>query len=466
MRNVEDVLEWADHLIFAQTGEHLTPIQEAILTGVWDRKKYPQIAKDYNCSESHIKKEAAKLWEKLGEDLGEDLNKFNFRSKVEKKYRVSQVSNSGDCLLQEIDINICNQFIKNIKNTQSRSQSPPETSQTQNQSTIINLIDAPELTPFYNRTSELTTLKQWILEDHTRLITIYGLSGIGKSALTVKLIEEINSEFDYIIWKSLNNLPTLSTLQTELKDFFSKSQQTPLSTVIDYFRNSRCLVIIDDVQNIFKPDELAGQYLPEYEDYGKFFKQIATSFHQSCLILLSWTKPREIVTLEAENRPVRTLNLKGLGEEAIEILREKRLTDEENWSELITLYQGHPSWLNIIAATINELFNGSIAEFLADQNDIYLGDLHPFLKEYLERLAESEKQVIYWLSTQDEPVNIAQKTANLELSKPEFIQAIQSLIRRNLIEKVEEGGRSLFLLNPMFKHYVRWKLSSTPQPQL
>ncbi|MFM6203773.1 MAG: NB-ARC domain-containing protein [Planktothrix sp.] len=459
MRNVEDVLEWADHLIFAQTGEHLTPIQEAILTGVWDRKKYPQIAKDYNCSESHIKKEAAKLWEKLGEDLGEDLNKFNFRSKVEKKYRVSQVSNSGDCLLQEIDINICNQFIKNIKNTQSRSQSPPETSQTQNQSTIINLIDAPELTPFYNRTSELTTLKQWILEDHTRLITIYGLSGIGKSALTVKLIEEINSEFDYIIWKSLNNLPTLLTLQTELKDFFSKSQQTPLSTVIDYFRNSRCLVIIDDVQNIFKPDELAGQYLPEYEDYGKFFKQIATSCHQSCLILLSWTKPREIVTLEAENRPVRTLNLKGLGEEAIEILREKRLTDEENWSELITLYQGHPSWLNIIAATINELFNGSIAEFLADQNDIYLGDLHPFLKEYLERLAESEKQVIYWLSTQDEPVNIAQKTANLELSKPEFIQAIQSLIRRNLIEKVEEGGRSLFLLNPMFKHYVRWKLS-------
>ncbi|MFM6205165.1 MAG: ATPase, partial [Planktothrix sp.] len=144
-----------------------TPIQEAILTGVWDRKKYPQIAKDYNCSESHIKKEAAKLWEKLGEDLGEDLNKFNFRSKVEKKYRVSEVSHIHECLLQEIDINICGQFIQNIKNQKPRSQSPSETSQTQNQSTIINLIEAPELTTFYDRTSELTTLKQWILEDHT-----------------------------------------------------------------------------------------------------------------------------------------------------------------------------------------------------------------------------------------------------------------------------------------------------------
>lgn len=456
MRTVEDVLEWADNVIFDQTGEHLTPIQEAILTGVWDRKKYPQIAKDYNCSESHIKKEAAKLWEKLGEDLGEDLNKFNFRSKVEKKYRVSQVSNSGDCLLQEIDINICNQFIQNIKNQKPRSQSPPETSQTQNQSTIINLIEAPELTPFYNRTSELTTLKQWILEDHTRLITIYGFSGIGKSALTVKLIEEINSEFDYIIWKSLSNIPTLSTLQTELKEFFSKSQQTPLSTVIDYFRNSRCLVILDDLQDILKKGELAGQYLPGYEDYSKFFKQITTSPHQSCLILLSWTKPIEIANLETENSSAQTLNLKGLGEEATEILREKGLIDQENWLELITIYQGHPRWLKIIASTIIELFNGSVSLFLAEQNDIYLGDLEPNLKSHLERLSESEKRVIYWLSTQDEPVNIAQKTANLELSKPEFIQAIQSLIRRNLIEKVEEGGRSLFLLNPVFKAYIQF----------
>lgn len=466
MKNVEDVLQWADHLIFDKTGENLTPIQEAILTGVWDRKKYPQIAKDYNCSESHIKKEAAKLWEKLGEDLGKDLNKFNFRSKVEKKYRVSQVSNSGDCLLQEIDINICNQFIKSIKNTQTRSQSPPETSQTQNQSTIINLIDAPELTTFYDRTSELTTLKQWILEDHTRLITIYGLSGIGKSALTVKLIEEINSEFDYIIWKSLNNILTLSTLQTELKEFFSQSQPTPLSTVIDYFRNSRCLVILDDLQDIFKSGELAGQYLPEYEDYSKLFKQIAISSHQSCLMLLSWTKPQEIATLEAENRPVRTLNLKGLGEEATEILREKGLIDEENWSELITMYQGHPRWLKIITSTIIELFNGSVSLFLAEQNDIYLGDLEPNLKSHLERLSELEKTVIHWLATQDQPVNISQKPTNIELSKPQFWQAIQSLIRQDLIEKVEVGGRSLFLLNPVFKAYIQLHIKATFQNQL
>ena len=84
MKNVEDVVQWVNNLIVDKTGEHLTPIQEAILTGVWQRQKYPQIAKEFNCSESHVKKEAAKLWEKLGEELGEDLKKFNFRSKLEK----------------------------------------------------------------------------------------------------------------------------------------------------------------------------------------------------------------------------------------------------------------------------------------------------------------------------------------------------------------------------------------------
>ena len=37
MRNVEDVLKWANNVIFDKTGENLTPIQEAILTGVWDK---------------------------------------------------------------------------------------------------------------------------------------------------------------------------------------------------------------------------------------------------------------------------------------------------------------------------------------------------------------------------------------------------------------------------------------------
>jgi hypothetical protein len=104
----------------------------------------------------------------------------------------------------------------------------------------------------------------------------------------------------------------LSVLQTELKEFFAQSQPNPFPTVIDYFRNSRCLVILDDLQTIFQSGQLAGEYLTEYKDYGKFLKQIARNHHQSCVILLSWEKSRDLATLEGENRPTRTLHLKGL----------------------------------------------------------------------------------------------------------------------------------------------------------
>ena len=454
--NVEDVVQWMNNLIFDKTGEHLTPVQEAIVTGVWQRQKYPQIAKEFNCSESHVKKEAAKLWEKLREELGEDLNKFNFRSKLEKKHIVSNISHLHDSLLQ-IDNVICGQFIQTIKDTQNRSPNPPNSPQNNARSPIIDLTDAPELTSFYDRTSELSTLKQWILEAHTRLITVYGLSGIGKSAIALKLIEQTQTEFDYIIWVSLTNTPTLSTLQTELKQFFGRSQQPPLPTIIDYFRASRCLVILDDVQNIFKSSQLAGQYLTGYEDYGKFFKQIATSSHQSCLILLSWEKPREIATLEAENLSTRTLHLKGLGVEAAEIFKGKGLADEEKWSDLIDLYQGHPSWLNIIAATILELFDGSVSLFLADGTDLFLGDLEPLLESHLERLSDSEKKAFYWLASQNEAVDISQQAAHSDLSKSELWQAIQSLARRSLVEKVLVGVRSMFQINPVFQQYIQSK---------
>jgi NB-ARC domain len=451
--DIQEVLQWTDEQVFIKTGKHIDSLQRCILQEVWQGEKYPEIAKKFNRSEDHIKQIARKLWKMLSEILGEDIKQSNVRSILERKALSNIYNNNGSQIVGYINshINICGAKRQDVEEAKQRSNSP----QTPNQSPIINLTDAPELTYYYDRTSELSTLKEWILQSHTHLITIYGLSGIGKSALTLKLIEQIQTQFDYIIWQSLNHTPTLSTLQTELKQFFSQSQPTPLSTVIDYFRTSRCLVILDDLHNIFKPSELVSQYLPGYEDYGKFFKQIATSSHQSCLILLSWEKPKEIANLEAENHATKTLHLQGLGKQAAEILREKGLKDEEKWSDLIALYQSHPSWLNIIAATIIELFDGSISLFLENKNDLFLGDLAPILASHLERLSDSEKKVLHWLASQNEPVDISQKSNDSGFSKSELWQVIQSLTRRSLVEKIPIETRSIFVINPVFKAYIQ-----------
>ncbi len=136
-------------------------------------------------------------------------------------------------------------------------------------------------------------------------------------------------------------------------------------------------------------------------------------------------------------------------------MRKKQLTDEEKWPQLITLYQSHPLWLKIISATINQLFNGSVSHYLADPNDIYLGDLEPVLETQLERLSESEKNVIGWLASQTKPVDISQRPVETALSKNQFLQAIESLSRRSLVEKEQLSAKAMFQLNPIFKQYIK-----------
>jgi hypothetical protein len=313
------------------------------------------------------------------------------------------------------------------------------------------------------------------LENRTRLISILGLSGIGKSAIALQLIQHIQYEFDCIIWRSLRDAPPLQTLQTDLIKFLSQQQQTtpPLSKrgeeieppspprslgglgeVINYLRSHRCLIILDDVQTIFSSGQLAGNYKQGYENYGTFFKQIAESCHNSCIVLLSWEKPREIAALEGDRKNCQTLQLNSLGEPAREIFTEKSLSESEKWSELIDLYRGNPLWLNIVAAAIQDLFSGKISEFLS-YDSLVLGDLEYLLHQHFQRLSDSEKQVMSWLANQIKALEISKKPALLELSPSEFLKAVESLRRRSLIEKVQKGDRTLFTVQPAIAEYIK-----------
>lgn len=80
----QEVLKYVDDLLFSQTGQHLDSLQMSILRGVFENQKYSQIAKEYNCTEGHVKDEAYALWQKLSETLQENLNKSNFRATMER----------------------------------------------------------------------------------------------------------------------------------------------------------------------------------------------------------------------------------------------------------------------------------------------------------------------------------------------------------------------------------------------
>jgi NB-ARC domain len=455
----EEILKFADNLVFTKTGKHLDNVQEAILVGAWQGQKYPKIAEEAHCTEGHARDVASELWKILSDLLGETVNKSNFKSTLKRQQFSIVSSHYWKDIVQIGNVNVCPETLQSINFTKTDFSSNSTSQNTQPQ-IRQDLSDAPQPNLFYNRTSELSTLKQWILENRTHIITILGLTGIGKTTLTIQLIEQIKNEFDYIIYRSLHNAPTLQTLETNLIQFLRRGsalEERAIAeelTLLEYLRSHRCLLILDDLQTIFSSGKLAGNYQPGYENYGQFFKQLATSSHNSSLILLTWEKPKEIAVLESQNQTCKTLQLNGLGIEAEEIFREKGLAEPEKWPELINLYQGNPSWLNIVTAMIQDLFGGSISNFLS-YNTLLLGDLESLLQQHFYRLSDSEKQVIFCLASQAEPMEISQIATHLELSLPVLLQTVESLGRRLLIEKVKQSEKTLFTLQPVLIEYVK-----------
>ncbi|MEG4328481.1 ATPase, partial [Microcoleus sp. herbarium5] len=82
--NLKEALKLADHIVFEKTGQHLDDLQEAVLQGTLQRETYKHIAKNFDCSESSVRKVGAELWKILSEELGEDVSKSNLRSAIER----------------------------------------------------------------------------------------------------------------------------------------------------------------------------------------------------------------------------------------------------------------------------------------------------------------------------------------------------------------------------------------------
>jgi hypothetical protein len=86
---------------------------------------------------------------------------------------------------------------------------------------------------------------------------------------------------------------------------------------------------------------------------------------------------------------------------------------------------------------IQEICNGNISYFL-QQNTLVLSDrLRTLLKQQVNRLSELEKEVVYWLAIERQPISLSRLRANLLLppSQSRLLEALASLERRSLIEK-------------------------------
>ncbi|MFN6535416.1 MAG: NB-ARC domain-containing protein [Nostoc sp. EkiNYC01] len=335
--------------------------------------------------------------------------------------------------------------------------------------------DAIFTSVFYGRTEELTTLEQWILDEQCRLVTVLGIGGIGKTALSVKFAQQIQENFEYVIWRSLREAPPVKIVLSNLIQFLSDEHQTEdnlpesfsdrLSRLLDYLQNNRCLLILDNAESILRSGSRAGVYREGYEEYGELLTRVGEATHQSCLMLTSREKPKEVALLEGEALPVRSLALSGLKVvEGQEILKLKGLSGaEDRWKVMIERYAGNPLALKIVATTIQDIFDGNVTEFLQQDTAVF-GDIRDVLEQQFERLSDLEKDIMYWLAINRESITLKELREDIisPIPQAKLLEAVESLGRRSLIEKAKftliEKTVSFFTLQPVVMEYVTTSL--------
>lgn len=330
---------------------------------------------------------------------------------------------------------------------------------------VVDWGEAIDVSIFYGRTAELSTLEQWIQRDHCRLVALLGIGGIGKTALSVKLAQHLAPPFDFIIWRTLRNAPPLELLLTDLIQVLSRQQEsvqsltTPalLVRLMHYLRQYRCLLILDNGETILQSGQYAGAYRPDYEGYGELLRQVGEISHQSCLVLTSREKPETIASLEGQALPVRSFALHGLPHTESNELFDAigLLPSPTGRQQLIKNYGGNPLALKIIATSVRDLFDGDVDAFLGEETTVFNG-IRRLLDQQCQRLTPLETKVMTWLAVHREWVTLAELQADfvLQVAKQRILETLESLARRNLIE--QKNAR--FTQQPVVMEYMTEQL--------
>ncbi|MBD2353263.1 NACHT domain-containing protein [Tolypothrix sp. FACHB-123] len=400
--------------------KHLSNIQEMVLRLCWSGYTYAEIAESSGYDDDYIRDVGFRLWQTLSKALGENIAKSNVKTVLRRHY----------FSLKQVELQV----------STTTAHSTPKNLKQQDWGEAI------DVSVFYGRKNEQELLQQWIIVEKCRLVMLLGIGGIGKTALSVKVAEHLQSKFDFIFWRSLRNSPPISDLMRELILFLSQQSAVSLPENLDaqisylmkYLRSRRCLILLDNIESVLQSGETSGHYCAGYEGYGQLFRRVGDEVHQSCLVFTTRETPSGFIAREGDTLPVRSLQLTGLSfVESQQILATKGLVDSSaECQQLIQRYAGNPLALKIVATAIQHLFDGNICQFL-QQGSLIFGDIWEILEQQFHRLTAKEKQVMYSLAVNQDWVTLKQLQQYVipQISERELLEALLSLQRRSLIEQ-------------------------------
>src|SRR5437588_316423 len=235
---------------------------------------------------------------------------------------------------------------------------------------------------------------------------------------------------------------------------FPPSLEQRINQLLARLQAHRCLLVLDNLETLLESGDRAGGYLPGYEGYGRLIQRLAESAHQSCVLLTSREKPKEIGPWEGGRSPVRSLRLEGVDEQAAqELLSDKGLSGTPAaWQRLVASYAGNPLALKIVAQAVSDLFSGDLDRFLHEGELIFNG-VRPVLRQQMGRLSPLEHLLLTWLAVLREwtSLDTLAQVLHPRVLRAQLLEALEALRRRSLLER---GQQATFSLQSVVMEYV------------
>jgi hypothetical protein len=233
--------------------------------------------------------------------------------------------------------------------------------------------------------TELINELEYRLQQDCRVLSLVGITGIGKTSLAMRLTLEPSVALGFpefytvsIDRASSNFLVVARQLlgeQPALEEQLQKDPDSLVQAMVTKLLTHPCLLLLDMVEEILESDGEGGHQFIE-PIFAQFFEQIIKAEQMpSRIILTSQDQPPMI----AEGRYLwrsHTERLKGLEEsEALELfeswdVRIQSDVDLENLKRMIHVYEGHPLALRVIAGEIRmPPYNGDVQAYWYDYGD-------------------------------------------------------------------------------------------------
>lgn len=418
----EDISQLINQAALQQKGRPLKDVERLVLKGAWENQTYSAMANlGVGYSDDYLKKDVGpKLWRLLSELVDPHrqemkVTKHNLRNVLQTWARDSQGQPSWDGARRIAD-------------------GPPA---------ALTVRDLPwiDSSRIYGREVDLAILAEWLQGgpsgEYGRLLLIWGLPGQGKTTLALHLALHLQDQFDRVGYLDLpdgvTDTQVMAALTTWLCPPGSPPPQdtAPIDWLMAQLTRRRCLLVIDHLESLFIPSQLAGTYVAHTEATQLLLQRTATAQHRSTWLCLSQEKPADLALWLGPR--VRDYGLSDLPSAALPTLLQKSgnvVAQPEDYQILHQRYGSSPLVLQGLARLIQEVYQGQLPEFLAEPTVVLPDLVRQNLATVLERISEPELGVLYWLAQAQAPLSLT-TLAQVMIPYPGTV-VVQSLIGRSL----------------------------------